>query len=107
MLNITEKIQLSAEKIHKIIQDEIAAEVWYESRGCEETLRRCLIEAEKKLITSQKELALLLIEEFEEIIHEKEKKGVNDNYYSVNFKAGMHAMANFILDSAERLKKQL
>ena len=94
-MNITEKIQLSAEEFDRqfpvLNGDDFDAQPYVKNF----------------LITSQKELAKEIIEEFEEIIYEKEKKGVNDKNYSVKFKAGMHAMANFILDSAERLKKQL
>jgi len=53
-------------EIHKILQDAIADEVWYQDTGCEEKLDRCLKVAEKeltKLIQAQNKELLKKIEE--------------------------------------------
>lgn len=44
--------QIVEEMIHKIIQDEVAGEVWYESRQNEERLQKLLQNAEKSLSTT-------------------------------------------------------
>ena len=52
-------------EIHKILQDAIADEVWYQDTGCEEKLDRCLKVAEKeltKLIQAQNKELLKKIE---------------------------------------------
>ena len=38
------------DEIKSIFQEEIAGEVWYENRSCEERLEKCLIKAEKRIL---------------------------------------------------------
>jgi len=82
------------EAIHKIIQNEIAGKVWYQDKGCEDTLRRCLVNTERRLKvlfeTAQKDLVRSIIEEFrgEEKQEDKElidKSGISRDYLTKGY----------------------
>lgn len=73
--NLTPPKQSWEEKIHNILQEEIAKEVWYQDKGCEKALDRALIRAEK-------EIASLLTTKEQEVLERKITEDTSDGYHT-------------------------
>jgi len=110
MLNITEKIQLSAEKLEKIKVISVKMKTREEEIAFINGTEHFKKQARQHLITSQKELAKSIIEEFE--IKELESKCTcgcefKDGCLCLQDRDGFNKCKKAVNEICERLKKQL
>ena len=87
------KENLIEKKIHKIIQDEIAGEVWYEDTGCEQKLERCLTKAKEKIL---------------ELFSQEKQKWVEEigkDLENLKNKCGNYTWINDLIEKYKTIKK--